>query len=128
MATYQIKVKTSKLGTLPRGEGTDANVYIELFGRKFDGKLRTSGELLLDNPLVNNFVRGNTDTFTVIGKEIGELEYITLRHDNFGPGAAWHCDNIEVKNQTTDTKWTIPVNIWLEKQGDINPFMTFYPQ
>jgi len=128
MATYQVKVKTSKLGTLPKGEGTDANVYIELFGRKSDGNLHTSGEFLLDTPGVNDFERGDTNTFTVIGKEIGELEHITLRHDNFGLGAGWHCDNIVVKNQTTDREWTISVNAWLEKQGNINPFMTLYPQ
>ena len=128
MATYQIKVKTSKLGTLPQGEGTDANVYIELFGRKSNANLYTSGEFLLDNSGDDDFQRGETNTFTAIGKEIGELEYITLRHDNSGVGAGWHCDNIVVKNQTTDREWTIPVNAWLEKQGNINPFMTLYPQ
>jgi len=128
MATYQIKVKTSKLGTLPQGEGTDANVYIELFGRKSDGNLQTSGELLLDNSGDDDFQRGETNTFTFIRKDIGELEYITLRHDNSGVGPGWHCDNIVVKNQTTDKEWTISVNAWLEKQGDINPFMTLYPQ
>jgi len=128
MATYQIKVKTSKLGTLPQGEGTDANVYIELFGRKSNANLYTSGEFLLDNSGDDDFQRGETNTFTAIGKEIGELEYITLRHDNSGVGAGWHCNNIVVKNQTTDREWTIPVNAWLEKQGNINPFMTLYPQ
>ena len=127
MATYQIKVKTSKLGTLPQGEGTDANVYIELFGRKSDTKLYTSGEFLLDNSGDDDFQRGETNTFTAIGKEIGELEYITFWHDNFRLGAGWHCANNVVKNQTTDREWIISVNTWLAKHGDTNPFKTFYP-
>lgn len=76
--SYKISVKTSDV----RGAGTDANVYIILFGMNGD-----SGELHLKNSETSNnpFETGQLDVFTF--KDIfslGELSKLRVWHDNKG--------------------------------------------
>lgn len=75
---YKISVETSKIN----GAGTDANVYVVLFGLNGD-----SGELHLKVSETNKdpFEKGRTDIFTV--KDIlslGELSKLRIWHDNRG--------------------------------------------
>jgi hypothetical protein len=73
-AGYLITVVTGdKLGA-----GTDANVYLTLYGEKGN-----STELFLDNPNRNDFERNQTDTFTIPPSQVGDLgaiRRIYLRH------------------------------------------------
>lgn len=70
MNTYSISVTTSNI----RGAGTDANVYIELIGRR-----DVSGKILLKNsktnPL-NKFEQGKTDIFEINCPDVGTLKRI----------------------------------------------------
>ncbi|MBS3825353.1 PQQ-binding-like beta-propeller repeat protein [Candidatus Bipolaricaulota bacterium] len=126
-AEYEIEVTTSDLDW-KTGEGTDANVYISLFGTNSFGKKCSSGEFLLDNKWENDFETGDTNTFHVTGGEIGELTHITLRHDGALPLSDWHCDQVIVRNNDTDQEWTIPVDRWLqESESGLKPFATLYP-
>ena len=75
---YKISVKTSDL----RGAGTDANVYVILFGVNGD-----SGELHLKDSETSKspFQNGQVDVFTVKGiLSLGELSKLRVWHDNKG--------------------------------------------
>jgi hypothetical protein len=73
-ANYRIDIET---GSIP-GAGTDANVYLTLFGT--DGS--SSTEVLLDNSGINDFEMGSYDTFFVRLKNFEDINRIRLRHDN----------------------------------------------
>lgn len=80
LTPYEIRVVTGQL----EGAGTDATVYIILFG-----EYGNSGQFELDNPS-NNFERGKTDTFVSPPvsrpdmKDLGDLQKVRVSHDSGG--------------------------------------------
>jgi len=106
--------------------GTDANVYITLFDK--DGY--DSGEILLDNPGVNDFERGDTNTFLVTALNMEDLDYIIIRHDNSGNYPGWYVDEIQVSNEEINKEWNFPLYQWLATDEPPN-YQTqgrFYPE
>ena len=76
--TYKISVKTSDI----RGAGTDANVYVVVFGQNGD-----SGELHLKESETNKspFENNQTDVFTFPHTlSLGTLTKCRVWHDNKG--------------------------------------------
>ena len=76
--TYKVNVKTSDL----RGAGTDANVYVVLFGENGD-----SGELHLKDSESNKspFENNQVDTFSFPQMlSLGQLMKLRVWHDNKG--------------------------------------------
>ena len=75
-----------------KGAGTDAQVYVTLFGS--DGK-RTE-KLHLNKSLTNKnpFERNQTDNFKVKGEYVGELVKLRIEHDNTGKFAGWFLDRV----------------------------------
>lgn len=71
-----------------RGAGTDANVYLVVYGNK--GK---SDEVWLDNES-NNFETAQTDNFKIEITDIGRPYKIRIGHDNSNPASAWHLDKV----------------------------------
>jgi len=74
--------------------GTDAQVFIILHGREKD-----TGRILLDNPGIDDFERGRTDTF-IVGTTagIGDIERITIgfeAEEGLFPG--WHLEEVVVE-------------------------------
>eukprot|EP00047_Mylnosiga_fluctuans_P014195 m.36272 g.36272 ORF g.36272 m.36272 type:complete len:2392 (+) comp5381_c0_seq2:48-7223(+) len=106
---YEVQVQTSDV----KGAGTDANVYVAVYGDK--GK---TDEIYLDNK-TNNFERGQLDVFKIEIPDIGTPYKLRVGHDNKGLGAAWHLDNIVLRNLATETHYTFVANRWLSKKdGD----------
>ncbi|KAK7479808.1 hypothetical protein BaRGS_00028988 [Batillaria attramentaria] len=83
---YKVTVFTGE----KRGAGTDANVYITLFGEFGD-----SGEKKLTKKLRNNFERGRQDEFLLECPKLGRLERVRIGHDNSGFGPGWFLDKSE---------------------------------
>lgn len=102
---YKVVVQTGH----PDGAGTDANVYIQLFGEK-----GTSSEIFLDNS-DNNFENGKLDTFYVTAEDVGWIDKIRVFHDNSGSGPGWFVDYITVTNQSVGLTWRVDLNRWLAK-------------
>jgi hypothetical protein len=106
--TYRIIVIT---GTAD-GAGTDANVYITLYGDN-----GSSGERQLDTER-DNFERGQTDVFSPDMPDLGNLQRVRIRHDNSGSRPGWFLDRIIILNETTQQEWTFPCNRWLAVDED----------
>jgi hypothetical protein len=106
--TYQITVATGSV----EDAGTDANVYITLFGTASD-----SGERLLDNA-ANNFERGSLDVFGLEMQDIGDIIRIRIRHDNSNKYSGWFLSSIVVHNEQTDKEYVFPCGRWLAYDED----------
>jgi hypothetical protein len=111
--TYRITVVTGAV----EYAGTDANVYITLFGSNGN-----SGERLLDNA-ADNFERGTTDVFDIQMRDIGEIRRIRIRHDNWGNCPGWFLERVIVHKEDTDEEWVFPCHRWLaydEQPGEVD--------
>ncbi|CAF0870561.1 unnamed protein product [Didymodactylos carnosus] len=98
-----------------RNAGTDANVYITLFGKESKTK-----KIHLQSRSKNPFERGQSDTFNVKAEYVGELEKIRIEHDNTGRAAGWFLDRVIITDQyDPDTKYYVSCNKWLASdEGD----------
>lgn len=67
---------------------------------------------------INQFEEGKTDHFTIMGKDVGEIEMLQIGHDNKGLGPGWHLKEVEV--ETPDRrKYMFPCDQWFDKkEGD----------
>ncbi|KAL0979113.1 hypothetical protein UPYG_G00180880 [Umbra pygmaea] len=114
--TYIIQVQTSDVG----GAGTDANVYLIIFGENGD-----SGTLALkEGGNRNKFERKSKDVFRFVDiLSVGELSKIRVWHDNKGPAPGWHLEYIDVKDETMDQNFRFPCNRWLAKNAEDRQIM-----
>ena len=109
MTIYQIVVYTGS----EENSGTDANVYITLFGENGN-----SDERELDNP-ENNFEKGRADTFSITtGKDLGNITDIRIRHDNSGNKPGWFLGGVTIHKEDSNDDWSFPCNQWLAKDED----------
>lgn len=106
--TYTVEVHTGDV----RGAGTDANVYIQIFGTSGD-----SGSRQLQNKWKNDFERGHIDLFSLEAADLGELERVRIGHDGSGYGAGWYLDKIVIKGANIQEA-VFPCNRWLDKKED----------
>ena len=102
---YNITVRTSN----SKYAGTDAGVYIQLFGT--NGK--STSLQRIDHKEIDDFEKGSLGQYTIYAnKNLGEINKLKLKHDNTGNGAWWKIDTIVVNNS-----YTFHINEWL---GDDN--------
>uniref|UniRef100_A0A1A8LWQ9 Lipoxygenase homology domains 1b n=1 Tax=Nothobranchius pienaari TaxID=704102 RepID=A0A1A8LWQ9_9TELE len=108
---YIIQVQTSDVG----GAGTDANVFLIVFGEYGD-----TGMLpLKEGTNRNKFERKSKDVFRIPEMlSLGELSKVRVWHDNKGPAPGWHLEYIDVKDETMDQMFRFPCNRWLAKGED----------
>ena len=69
---YKVTTRTSA----NRGAGTDANVFVEVFGER-----GATGRRPLDTS-ADNFARGATDVFVFESPFLGEIQSVKIGHDN----------------------------------------------
>lgn len=105
---YKIEVTTGDR----RGAGTDANVYLTIYGANGD-----SGQRKLEGP-GNLFERAQTDTFGFDLVDLGELKKITIGHDNSGFGPSWFLDKVVITRESDEKKWYFLCGRWLSKSED----------
>ncbi len=87
VTTYDIIVYTGD----KRGAGTDANVFVTLFGNQ--GK-QTEKIPLKNSNNKNPFETKQVDKFTVNAAYVGELTKLRVEHDNKGLAAGWYLDRV----------------------------------
>ncbi|XP_059398613.1 lipoxygenase homology domain-containing protein 1 [Carassius carassius] len=97
-----------------KGSGTDADVYLSIFGEFGD-----TGERRLASDGKDNFERGNEDKFTIEAPNLGRLRKITIGHNNKGSSAGWACDKVVVDDMGNKEVYEFPVNAWFDiSEGD----------
>ena len=105
------------------GAGTDANVFITMFGKTGD-----TGKRALVKAGENLFERNVTSTFDLECKSLGGVSKIIIEHDNKGVGASWHCDSVTITDQKTQDVWNFNCNEWIDKKkGDRQLFKVLWP-
>ncbi|MHC5905582.1 PLAT/LH2 domain-containing protein [Streptomyces sp. S6] len=103
---YRISVYTGDRS----GAGTDANVYITIYGAR-----GVAGPIKLDNS-ENNFERGKTDRFTLGLPDVGRVQRINIRHDNSGEKPGWYLNKVTIDVNGDHPKF--PCNRWLATDED----------
>ncbi|KAK3579121.1 hypothetical protein CHS0354_022141 [Potamilus streckersoni] len=86
---YEIEVHTGDIW----GGGTDANVYITVYGDRGDSGVR---QLYAENKGIY-FRKGQVDHFTLEAVTLGHLRRIIIGHDGTGPGEGWFLEKVIVR-------------------------------
>ena len=73
--------------------GTDANVFLTIFGNRPDGVAVMTDKIKLDNEK-NNFERAEVDFFRIETIKLGKPYKIIISHDNTGRNSAWNLDRV----------------------------------
>lgn len=107
-----------------KGAGTDANVFITIFGSNGD-----SGCRQLRQRFRNLFERGQTDRFLLEMLDMGDLQKVQVEHDNSGLSPGWLLDRVEVTNTTNGVTTIFICGKWLDtKRADKQITRFFYPK
>lgn len=104
---YIAQIQTSDVGDA----GTDANVYLRIFGDKGQ-----TDEIRLNGLISGNaFERLKTDQAEFFATDVGTISKIMIRHDNSHSNPGWHLANVKVyKNSTGTTPVFFNANRWIE--------------
>ncbi|XP_016111282.1 lipoxygenase homology domain-containing protein 1 [Sinocyclocheilus grahami] len=95
-----------------KGSGTDADVFLNIFGENGD-----TGERRLDNDK-NNFERGTEDKFTVEAPNLGRVRKITIGHNNKGSSAGWFVEKVIVDDLGNKAVYEFPIGRWFAIDED----------
>ncbi|CAN9504554.1 unnamed protein product [Ophioblennius macclurei] len=105
---YIVSVFTADM----KGSGTDADVFLNIFGENGD-----TGEKRLDSDK-DNFERGSEDKFTIESPNLGRLRKITIGHNNRGSSAGWFLDKVVIDDMGNKEVYEFPVNRWFAMDED----------
>lgn len=107
-----------------KGAGTDANVFITVFGSNGD-----SGCRQLRQKFRNLFERGQTDRFLLEMLDMGELLRVRVEHDNTRLSPGWLLDRVEVTNTANGVTTIFLCGKWLDTtRADGQIFRILYPK
>ncbi|KAJ8400007.1 hypothetical protein AAFF_G00400460, partial [Aldrovandia affinis] len=109
--TYKVSVMTGDV----YGAGTDANVFLTIYG-----DLGDTGERKLSKSESNSnkFERGAVDKFTIEAVDLGQVFKIKIRHDNTMMSADWYLDQVEVDDVETEEVYLFLCERWLSKKRE----------
>lgn len=93
-----------------KGAGTDANVFITVYGSNGD-----SGRRQLRQKFRNLFERGRTDRFLLEMLDVGDLLRVKVEHDSSGINPGWLLDRVEVTNTANGVTTIFLCGKWLDK-------------
>jgi PKD repeat protein len=124
LVDYQIEVVTGDISDA----GTDSFVYLALFGPEKENGRYGSGELSLHNAF-DTFEKGDTDSFSIQGDNLEEVEFITLRHANNFDKSGWYVKSIKVKNTYNGKEWLFVPDQWLamDEPPEYQTWGKFFP-
>ncbi|KAL8204245.1 UNVERIFIED_CONTAM: Lipoxygenase y domain-containing protein 1 [Gekko kuhli] len=105
---YIVRVFTGDVN----GSGTDADVFINIFGQYGD-----TGERKLDNDN-DNFERAQEDKFTLDAPNLGRLRKINIGHNNKGGSAGWFLDKVLIEDIGNKANYEFPCHRWLALDED----------
>ncbi|UJR35341.1 hypothetical protein I4U23_028101 [Adineta vaga] len=110
---YEVTVKTAK----KKGAGTDANVYLGMFGDKTKTERHQLKESIERSR--NLFESGATNRFKIHAPDVGKIKTIRIEHDGTGIGSGWYADSIEIRHISRNETYTFSIDRWLDSgEGD----------
>ncbi|KAK3743623.1 hypothetical protein QZH41_017697 [Actinostola sp. cb2023] len=95
--TYRVFVHTGN----KRGAGTDADVFITIFGQMGDTGERP---LQASKDNTNKFERNQTDEFEIEAVSLEQLKKIRIGHNGTGTGSAWYLNKVVISDPEENTK------------------------
>ena len=99
----------------PKDGGTDARVYLNIFGS--NGSYYLSD--VNDPDDSDDFEAGDVNRLIIASsKDLGDLKQITIGHNNAKKGPGWYLDGVKIVNMRTNQEWSFPVYRWLSKSDD----------
>ena len=99
-----------------RDSATTANVTISIKGDNNEHDLIT---LQKHGDLQEVFSRGSINGFVLLTNEsLGNLNEITLEHDNSGESPSWFVETVVIRDRQTEERWVFPINRWLALEKD----------
>lgn len=117
---YEIIVITGDV----KGAGTDANVFLTVYGANGD-----SGRRQLRQKFRNLFERGRTDRFVLEMLDLGELLRVKMEHDNSGSNCGWYLECAEVTNTANSVTTIFQCGKWLDaSKSDGQIIRVLYPR
>uniref|UniRef100_A0A3B3XW86 PLAT domain-containing protein n=1 Tax=Poecilia mexicana TaxID=48701 RepID=A0A3B3XW86_9TELE len=108
--SYEVYVYTGTMW----GAGTDAKVYITIYGETGD----TGERWLRKSNHLNKFEKGQEDVFSLTAVDLGVLKKLRIRHDNSQASAGWFLDRVEIVDTKDDTRYFFPCKRWLAVDED----------
>uniref|UniRef100_A0A3B5LKV5 Lipoxygenase homology domains 1b n=1 Tax=Xiphophorus couchianus TaxID=32473 RepID=A0A3B5LKV5_9TELE len=108
---YKVSVRTGDM----YGAGTDANVFLTIYGDLGDTGER---KLAKSENNKNKFERGEVDRFTIEAVDLGQVFKIRIRHDNTMLGADWYLDQVEVQDEDTEEVYMFLCERWLSTKKE----------
>ncbi|XP_078677295.1 uncharacterized protein LOC144913960 isoform X2 [Branchiostoma floridae x Branchiostoma belcheri] len=95
--------------------GTDANVYITVYGERGD----TGPRLLHKGKKAILFEKGQVDVFYVEAVHLGNIKKVIIGHDGTGLGAGWFLDKVVMKeSKGASREFVFPCERWLDEGED----------
>ena len=99
-----------------RDSATTANVTTSIKGDNNEHDLIT---LQKHGDLQEVFSRGSINGFVLLTNEsLGNLNEITLEHDNSGESPSWFVETVVIRDRQTEERWVFPINRWLALEKD----------
>ena len=86
---WTVKIHTTDMNN----SGTNANVYLMMYGPTQGDQSVQSAKINLDNS-GNNFESGKCDKFTIQTLNFKQVRKIVIGHDNDGMFAGWHLEKV----------------------------------
>lgn len=113
LSGYDLTVRT---GAVKDG-GTDADVYITLFGKRTVQKngttTFTTQMYYIDNPNKNDFEAGNIDKFYTTDDLKDKINMVKLEHTNSGKKPGWYVQDVAVGDDARGVTTTCNFQVWL---------------
>ncbi|XP_028399626.1 lipoxygenase homology domain-containing protein 1-like isoform X2 [Dendronephthya gigantea] len=111
VAPYKVFIRTGSR----QGAGTDASVYMQIFGDQGDTGIIDLKQIMLSTS--GQFVADHECKFDMETVDVGMLEKVRIGHDNSGRDPSWYLDEVMVILR--DECWVLPCHDWLdENRGD----------
>ena len=99
-----------------KDSATTANVTMSIKGENDEHDLIT---LQKNGDLEDIFSRGGINSFVLVTNEsLGNLNEITLEHDNSGESPSWFVETVVIRDRQTEERWVFSVNRWLALEKD----------
>lgn len=102
---YKLIFNTSPVS----GAGTDAGIYIKIYGSKL-----TTQSLKLKTKL-KQFEKRSTDIFFIESEDLGNILKIQIWHDDKLFGADWNLEDLVIEEAFHKKIWYFPIFNWIKK-------------